>query len=477
MARTAVATLTGIPEGSEVPASKSTRVDLLGMIELLLSHLTPALCETVFKRHRRTERERKWTFYAICLFWTAMIVRQPPSLRHGVDQTRKRKGQDQLWPQVRAGARAFFEKAEGQRPGLFMHLYRAFVKSILPHAPEAYASWMGSLREYFPEIHIVDGSALDPVARRLKIAHGERAAVLPGCVTAFYDLYRGFCRELLFFPDAHKAEIRRGQAALGWMAPGALIVGDCLYSCLQYFRKLNEANLFGLARRNPTLKIRRLKCLSRKQGSRSLLEDLLVEVGTSGRVEPKRVLRLIRYRNKGRSLDLLTSVLDPNKLSAEDAIKLYGLRWSVERLFLDLKETLNLSELYASHPNLVAQQVYATALVHTAFRITQAKIAQKAKVLPEQLSPAKLFPKLAVAASDYCACQLHTDQVRLLNPGVRIRFPSLRTMPFASTRLDAVLLERRSPHRKRHRGNLPGTWKSYAQIPGGPTLLKSASVD
>jgi hypothetical protein len=476
MPRAAVATLSGVPAGREKLAAGQSRVDLLGMVDLLLSHLTPALCETVFKRHRRTERERKWSFYAVCLFWTAVIVRRPPSLKHAVDQTRKRKGQDQLWPRVLARPRAFFEKAQGQRPGLFMHLYRAFVKSILPDAPEAYASWMSPLRQHFPEIHIVDGSRLDAVAHRLKIAQGNHAALLPGCVTAFYDLFHGFCREILFFPNAAQAELPRGQKALNWIAPGALIVGDCLYSYTQYFRKLSQAKLFGLSRKNPILKIRRLQLLSRRQGSRSLLEDSLVEVG-SGNKEPKRKLRLIRYRAKGRSLDLLTSVLDPKKLSAEDAVKLYGLRWSVERLFLDLKETLDLNCLYASHPNLVAQQVYATALVHAAFRVAQAKIAQHAKVLPEQISPGKLFPKLAAAANDYCVCQLHADKVRQLNPGVRIRFPSMKTMPFASTPLDAVMLERRTTRRKRHRPTSPGRWKSYAHIPGGPTLLRSISVD
>lgn len=475
MPRAAVATLSGVPEGREKPASGQARVDLLGMVDLLLSHLTPALCETVFKRHRRTERERKWSFYAVCLFWTAVIVRRPPSLRHAVDHTRKSKGQDQLWPRVLARPRAFFEKAEGQRPDLFMHLYRAFVKSILPQAPEAYASWMSPLRKYFPEIHVIDGSRLDAVAHRLKITQGDHTALLPGCVTAFYDLYRGFCREVLFFPNAAEAELSRGQKALGWIAPGALIVGDGLYSYLQHFRKLDEAKLFGLARKNPILKIRRLKLLSRQQGSRSLLEDSLVEVG-SGQKEPKKTLRLIRYRAKGRSLDLLTSVLDPKMLSAEEAVKLYGLRWSIEKMFLDIKETLDLNCLYASHPNLVAQQVYATALVHAAFRIAQAKIAQQAKVLPEQLSPGKLFPKLASAANDYCICQLHADKIRQLNPGMRIRFPHMKTMPFASTRLASIMLERRSLQRRRHRPTSPGHWKSYAHVSGGSALLQSISV-
>jgi hypothetical protein len=239
---------------------------------------------------------------------------------------------------------------------------------------------------------------------------------------------------------------------------------------------LTERNLFGLFRKNGRLKFRRLEVLSRKQGSRGLLEDLLVEVGC-GVGEPKRKLRLIRYRSQGRRLDLLTSVLDPMILSAEDAVRLYGLRWSVERIFLDLKKTLDLHGLYAMHPNIVAQQVYAAALVHVAFRIAQAEIARKAGVLPEQLSPAKLFPKLAQAANDYCVSQIRDDVIRQANPGVKIKFPNLRTMPFAYTRLGTILLEKRSPYRRRRRF-CPSRrhWKSFAHVTGGPTLLQSASV-
>ena len=74
-----------IPPGREKPVCKSRRVDLLKMTRLLLDHLTPILCEAVFHRHRTTERTRTWTFYAVTLFWAAMIVRHPPSLHQGLD--------------------------------------------------------------------------------------------------------------------------------------------------------------------------------------------------------------------------------------------------------------------------------------------------------------------------------------------------------------------------------------------------------
>ena len=272
------------------------------------------------------------------------------------------------------------------------------------------------------------------------------------------------------------AELPRAQDALATLAKDTLILGDRLYSSVQYFSALMDLGLYGLFRKNGRLKIKRIEVLSRRQGSRCLLEDLLVRVGC-GVNQPPVILRFIRYRCQGRSLDLLTNIMDPEKLSAQQAVSLYGLRWSVERLFLDMKETLDLHTLYSSHPSLVAQQVYATALVHAAFRVAQAGIAQSARVLPEQLSPQKLFPRLVKASSGYAQCQWQALRVLQLNPGITIRMPDLRSMPGASVKLGSIVLQHRRTKRRRRRFCASRKrWKSLAHIPGGPTLLKFANV-
>jgi hypothetical protein len=466
-----------VPKAAEKKVDKDRRVDLLGMTRLLFQILTPVLCETVFQKHRDTEREREWTFAAVIQFWAALVVRHPPSIEQGVEQARRTRGRDRIWPKVAATSQAFLGKCQALRPHFFKAFYEAFVKRLLPRAPQAYASWMAGLREHFPDILVVDGSRLDAVAHRLGLLRPIRSPILPGCVTVFYDLFRGICRQVLFYADAAVAELPRAQDALEWITKGTLILGDRLYSSVQYFSVLMDLGLYGLFRKNGRLKIKRLQVLSRKQGSRSLLEDVLVRVGCVVN-QPPVLLRLIRYRGQGRSLDLLTNVLDPKKLSAQQAVSLYGLRWSIERLFLDMKETLDLHTLYSSHPHLVAQQVYATALVHAAFRVAQAGIAASARVLPEQLSPQKLFPRLAEASSGYAQCQWQAIRVRQLNPGVKIRMPDLRSMPGASATLGSLLVQHRRTKRRRRRF-CPSRkrWKSLAHIPGGPTLLKMAAVD
>ena len=467
--------VSGIPPGLEKPVRKEANANLLEAVRLLLDILTPVLCEAVFKKHRITERERKWTFYKAALFWTAMIIHHPPSIQQGLGQTRRARGKDKLWPQVRASARSFFSKCAALHPRFFQSLYEAFIKQALSKAPQAYASWMSDLRERFPAIYVIDGSRLDAIAKTLKLLRPERARILPGCLTVTYDLFRGIAAQVLFFPDAAEAELPRSQESMGAIESGALLLGDRLYASVKFFHLLGMLGLWGLFRLNGTLNVKKIKTLSKKEG-RGFLEDSLVEVG-SGVGQPAILLRLIRCRSQGRRLYLLTSVLDPKKLAAEEVLSLYGLRWTIERMFLDLKETLDLHTLHASHPNLVAQQVYASALVHAAFRIAQARIAQKAKVLPEQISTGKLFPRLAQAASDYCAAQVFVFRTKAMNPGRHVRFPSFSILPSASAKIGSILVEHRSPARRKRRFCASGKrWKSFTHVRGGRTFLKNAAI-
>lgn len=476
MARKYPIPTSAIPKGKERPVSKDARVNLLPMLDLLLKHLTPALCAAVFKKHRRTERERKWTLYAVNLFWAAMIIRQPPAIEHGLAETRKGRGRDRLWPRVQASAQAFYQKAAGLRADLFLAVYEAFVASILPQAPQTYASWMSGLRRQFADVLLVDGSRLDAIAHQLKMLRPHRRVVLGGCVTVYYDLLRGIPRRIFFYADAAKSEWVRALETLRWIPKGALLIGDRLYSASpKFFAALNAVGAYGLFRLNGVLGVRRAQVLARHQDRWGFVEDALVTIGSGQRGIPPQTVRRIRYRRKGMRRDILVSVLDPKKLSLEDILAIYGLRWSIERMFLDLKETMDLHTLYASHPNLVGQQVYATAMVYTAFRIAQAKIAEKAGVLPEQISPAKLFPKLAQGANDYCVAQITLLKVKAMNPGVELRMPRYEAVVRSSqTRLRAILARPRRTAR-RHPRYCPSRrrWTSLRRIPGGPALLQS----
>lgn len=470
-----------VPKEAKRPVQKNQIVDLLGVVDCLHSILTPSLCEKVFRKVRNTEREGVWTLHALVEFWTAMRIKEPVSIKQGVEETRKSRGRDKLWPRVMAETKAFYDRCYALRPDFFQAVFDAFIERLAPEAPATYASWMTSLQEQFALVLVVDGSKFDAVAHRLKLLWNERGVVLPGCMTVFYDLFRGIPRRIFFYANAAEAEFTRAMDCLDWIPKGTLLVGDRLYCSIQFFAALIAAGIHGVFRLNGTVKPRRIKVIARHHGRLEFWEDVLVEVGGSNGL-PVLQLRLIRYRGhdiNGRRIrrDILVSVLDPKKLTVEQILMLYRLRWSIERMFFSLKETLNLSALYGCHPNLVAMQAYTTGLVYAAFRVGQAKIAQQAKVLPEQISPAKLFPLLAEASVRWAESQLVMLEVSRSNPGVALREPNWKKMKFAYARLGSIVVEtRRGRRRKRRFCASRKRWKSIAHVPGGRKFLRLATV-
>jgi hypothetical protein len=192
----------------------------------------------------------------------------------------------------------------------------------------------------------------------------------------------------------------------------------------------------------------------------------------TGATAPRQLLRYIRWRRGGTRYEVLTNVLAPERLSAEEALDLYPYRWSVERMFFDLKEVLNLNRLYAANPNAVAMQVYAAAIVYNALRGGAERrrraggLAAGAAVTGEVLSESR-----------------HGD-VSLLNRQqwereIRTRYRHLHLRLVGGRRCwvrappASLEVQRRDDHRRARRF-CPARrrWKSFAHVRGGRRFTK-----
>lgn len=141
-----------------------------------------------------------------------------------------------------------------------------------------------------------------------------------------------------------------------------------------------------------------------------------------------------------------------------------------------LKEVLNLHCFYAGNPNAVVMQVYAAAMVYAAMRVAQGRASREAGIAPEEISTAKLFPKVAAASYSWTIIQLTVEAMRRANPGVALRTPDWRRRAFASVPLRTVAVEqRKGKRRKRRFCDARRHWKSFAHVPGGPTLIRELS--
>ena len=146
-------------------------------------------------------------------------------------------------------------------------------------------------------------------------------------------------------------------------------------------------------------------------------------------------------------------------------------------MFFDLKEVLNLNRLYAANPNAVAMQVYAAAIVYNAMRVAQSDASAQLGEPPEELSPAKLFPKIAVASFLYAYGQQLQRQWQRRHPRAH---PHLvvrwRAHRWARTAATNTRVEHRSDGRRRRRFCAARRhWTSLRRVRGGQRFLARLS--
>src|ERR1700675_1349139 len=104
------------------PAEPEVRIDLVRVVQLLLEHLSPALCYAAFRRVRTSERQRKWTLHALVRFWTAVILRAPGALSPALGEALD--GREPLFPRIKATPAAFFQRCRDLRPEFFAEVFQ-----------------------------------------------------------------------------------------------------------------------------------------------------------------------------------------------------------------------------------------------------------------------------------------------------------------------------------------------------------------
>lgn len=423
------------------------QVDLLQVVEVLHEHLTPALVNNAYEELRGAERERAWTLRHLVQFWTAVILRAPASLKQALREAAGGIGSG--YPQVDASPQAFFQRSRNLHWEFFASVFRSFERSVSSQEPACYARQHAALGARFARVLILDGSDLEPVARRLKAVQGQASVPIPGVVLACYDLLRGTLADLLFSPSMRTGELSLARQALAGLPAGTLVVADRLYGTPKLLQEVAEKGLWAVFRAQSQVKFKEVKLLASSPGPAGELRDALVTLGAQARLP----MRVIRLRQDTQEHVYFTNVLDPQELSAQEVVDLYRDRWQVERLFQDLKEVLNLNHFYCANSNAVALQLYACAIVHTAMRVAQGRIAQEVRVEPEDLSEAKLFPLLAAVSATLATLEAGFFATQLANPGHRLVKPNWHTVCATEIPLRKILADK--TRGRRPRGGAP----------------------
>ena len=121
---------------------------------------------------------------------------------------------------------------------------------------------------------------------------------------------------------------------------------------------------------------------------------------TYARMPEQLELRLIRVKItepgfRSKSLDMVTTLTDPEQYGVDDLSTLYRQRWEVELDIRSIKVTMGMDELRCKTPEMVRKEIWACLLAYNLIRQKMLQSAKEEELLPRKLSFANGLQTLA----------------------------------------------------------------------------------
>lgn len=252
-------------------------------------------------------------------------------------------------------------------------------------------------------VRVVDGSSASmPDTPELQRAFPQPSAQRPGCGFPVARLLAIFCWASgsllhLVAESLHVSELAMLRRLLDRLEPGTVVLGDVYFSSYYDLALLRQHGLDGVYRmhaRRPT---------DLRQGTRLGPGDRRL-TWSKPRIPPRRVsadewatipesltvrhvqVRLAERGFRGRTLNLVTTLLDPQAFPAAELANLYRDRWMAELNLRSLKTTLGMEVLRCQSPEMVRKELAVYQLAYNLIRLLMWRAAQGHGVDPRRLS-------------------------------------------------------------------------------------------
>lgn len=229
------------------------------------------------------------------------------------------------------------------------------------------------------QILALDESTLDSMKRwvaELRRLPAGDPALLAGRLCGLLDVRRQQWTRLDFLPDplAHCQNYVREM--LSAVPAGALLLFDLGYFAFPWFDDLTKRGVWWISRVKDKASYTVEHILVQRDG----YGECLIFLGAYRSDQTAYMMRLIRFRYRGQWYSYITNVLDPNKLSGADVVRLYARRWDIELAFRVLKDHLNLRFLWSAKQEVISAQIWATVILAQMLHALQVRVAAQAGV-------------------------------------------------------------------------------------------------
>lgn len=340
----------------------------LDAIEAMLADLIPDLCPPATPRGRPEVLPGT-------LLWTGLLV---GILRgQGSQQALWRLlSQAGLWDFPRVPVTAEAVRIRLQRSGptvmqdLFAQVSAALAASFAPD--EELAPFAGG-------VYAIDESTLDRIARTLPTLRDVPAGddrLLPGKLITAFDVRAQQFHTVQTTELPRQNEKVAAHDLVATLPAESLILADLGYFSFPWFDALTDAAYWYVSK----LREKTSTTTAHVLAERGPVRDELVWLGAHRANRAKHLVRRIQVPVGDRVQVYLTNVLDPERLSIAEVVRLYARRWDIELAFKTIKRDLGLHLLWSAKWELILTQVFGVLVIAQIAMALRAEIARRAAV-------------------------------------------------------------------------------------------------
>lgn len=287
-----------------------------------------------------------------------------------------------FYPRFPISDQAVYKRLEqgGDAPlrQLFAQLSQVLAERLAPYRDER-------LAPFATDVVALDESTLDQVARRLPalraVPRGD-ARLLPGKLSAVFDLRRQQFRQVEYQPNPCQNEKQAARSLLAALAPGTLLLADLGYFAFAWFDALTDRGYWWVSRLRAKTSFTVLHAFY----DDGRIFDGLIWLGKYRADRAAHAVRLVRFSVRGTTFSYVTNVRDPRVLPLNELARLYARRWDLELAFKLIKRHLGLHLLWSAKDVVILQQVWAVLCLAQILQALRLEIAGRAGVDPFEVS-------------------------------------------------------------------------------------------
>jgi len=314
-------------------ASFVQKAPLCVMSRIALESLfDPARLDRLFERTAQRQYHRELLFSQVSELMLSVVLRVEDSV-HAAFQARKEA--------LGVSDQAVYDKLRCQELGVSEALVADSAKRVTPVIDQLQTRFAPLLPGY--RVRILDGNHLGASQRRLGVLRANWAKGLPGRVLAVYEPEVDLVTRVFLTPDGHASERTLLERVTTCVEPNDWWIADRNFCTLQFLLDLHDAQACFVIRQHGTMPYQLVgQRRPRGRTATGQVFEQALDIQRDGRTLRLRRITVVLdkpTRNGDAEVHVLTN-LPAKKATAIQVANLYQKRWTIEKRFYDVTQTL-----------------------------------------------------------------------------------------------------------------------------------------